>query len=326
MAGPSPSAPPERVDWRRISRDERAREPVFVVGVPRSGTTALRNTLERHPRFAPRGRETAETRVFARPERIVRILEGEGEPLLEFFQGDRAEAAALAEEVGRVRPSWRERVSRDPFVRAGHPHRVRLFFHHARRARGVARMLEKTPAHALHLREIFATYPRARVVACVRHPVDVYSSYRKRLSKVRERRRYREALDWLESDPASFAEVYRRCVAAILAARDAVPRQVLVVDYDALTSDPGSVLRRICAFLEVPFEPGPLLEDVEVRRDEHGSPRLRARIAPNEKDWRSFLSEEEAARVESLLADTMSVLGYARYSSSPGSDAGGAFG
>lgn len=295
---------------------------MFVVGVPRSGTTALRNTLERHPRFAPRHRGTAETRVFAKPERILRILEPEGAALLEFFLEDREAAAAMLELARRVRPSLASRFSRDPFVRAGHPHRIRVFFHAARAARGVARMLEKTPVHALHLREVFTTYPAARVLACVRHPVDVYSSYRKRLAKVRERDRYRDALDWLEQDPDAFAASYRDCVDAILAAQATAPGRLQLVDYDTLTARPERELRRICAFLEEPFEAGPLLEDVEVRRDEHGSPRLRARLAPNEKDWRSFLSEADAARVEARLGPTMASLGYSPYSEMPGSDCG----
>lgn len=303
-----------RGDGRRTSLAERERSPVFVVGVPRSGTTALRNTLERHPRFAPRTRGTAETRVFARPERIERILEPEGAPLLEFYLDDRSEARVLLASLAQLRVPWHERLSFDPFVRAGHPHRIRLFFHHARAARGVARLLEKTPAHALHLREVFCTYPRARVVACVRHPVDVYSSYRKRLSRVRERDRYRDGLEWLDAPPADFARSWRACVDAILGARERRPTQVRVIDYDALTRDPEAELRALCAFVDEPFEAGPLLEDVEVRRDEHGSPRLRARLAPNEKDWRAFLSEADAAAVERSLAEAMSRLGYPRYS------------
>jgi len=288
---------------------------VFVVGVPRSGTTALRNTLERHSSFAPRQRGSAETRVFERPVRILHVLEPEGAPLLEFLLDDREAAAEMLEQARAVRPSFLARLSPDAFLRAGHDHLVRVYLHHARRARGVQRLLEKTPAHALHLREIRLTYPEARVLACVRHPVDVYSSYRKRLSRALERDRYREGLDWLEADPAEFTRSYRESVDAILAALSAEPERVHLVAYEALTADPEAELARICAFLHEPFERGPLLEDVEVRRDEHGSPRLRSRIAPNEKDWRAFLPEDEAAAVENALAGAMERLGYRRYSS-----------
>ncbi len=299
--------------WRACSRDESTTRPVFAVGVARSGTTALRNTLERHPRFAPRERGTAETRVFARPERIARILEPEGSALLEFFQGDRQAAAALRDQVAAVRPTWADRLSRSAFRRAGHAHRVRLFFAHARAARGVERMLEKTPAHLFHLAEIEIAYPHSQVIGCVRHPVDVYSSYRKRLTRLEERDRDRSGLEWLEAGPRPFAEEYATAVECLLEAARRAPARVRWITYEALTGDPATQLRELCEFLGEPFASGPLLDDVEVRRDEHGSPRLRARLAPNEKDWKAFLSEAEAREVEDALAPSMQRLGYPRY-------------
>ncbi len=300
--------------WRAASRRERREAPVFVVGVARSGTTALRNTLERHPRFRPREPRTAETRVFERPRRVLQILEPAGEPLLEFFLGDRDGAARMLAAAREVpHGGLGRRLARSAWRRARHDDLVRVFFHHARRVRGVERLVEKTPTHALHLEALRATYPRARVIACVRHPVDVYSSYRKRLARVRERDKYTDRLQWLEADAVEFARSWAECVDAIRGESERRPDGLHWVRYEDLTADPETELQAICRFVDEPFEAGPLLEEVEVRRDAHGSPRLRARIAPNEKRWDEFLDEESARVVEERLGSAMQRLGYERY-------------
>ena len=51
------------------------------------------------------------------------------------------------------------------------------------KARGVNRILEKTPAAIYHLPEINATFPCAKKLFIHRHPIDVFTSYRRRLKK-----------------------------------------------------------------------------------------------------------------------------------------------
>lgn len=247
------------------------------------------------------GRGSVETRVFVKPRRVLRVLEERGRPLFEFMLEDRACAERMLAAASAVP---KREVDRDL-------HLARLFFAFAREARGVDRVVEKTPAHAHHLAEIRAAFPEARVIACVRHPVEVYSSVRKRLARVAERGRDRPGLAWLRATPAEFCQRYAERSALLVEASGRAADPALLVRYEDLTADPASALTRVCDFVGEPFEEGPLLGDVAERRDPHGSPRLRARIAANRKSWREFLDAETAREIEERLALAMEKLGYA---------------
>ncbi|MBI4881645.1 MAG: sulfotransferase, partial [Planctomycetes bacterium] len=176
-------------------------------------------------------------------------------------------------------------------------------------ARGVSRVLEKTPAHLERLPALQATFPHARVILCVRHPVEVLSSHRKRLLKEERKGHEQEAL-WLRASTEEFCVSYAEQVAlAALAARER-PDAVALVRYEDLTAAPGPALERLCSFLAEPFDQKALLDDVAERRDKFGSPGPGGRIVPNEKEWREFLEEEEARRIEARLAAVMETLSY----------------
>lgn len=322
----------EPSDWKQISA-QLAREPaVFLVGVPRSGTTALRNTLERLEAFRPRSRPSPETRIFMRPDRIARILAEDEGPLLRFMLGDRDEAARLLENIAAFsashRPSLGARaigllgpLGRTDALRVarwqldGQQHLVRLFFHHARRARQTRRIFEKSPPHVTRLAEMRATFPAMQVLICLRHPIDVYSSYRKRLRKNESRGRPERETRWLRIAPDAFAREYRDLVACADRFRNQHPEQAQLIRYEDLTADPEQELRSISAFLGEPFDAGALIHDREEGRDRHGSPKLQGRIQASEKDWREWLEEDEARLIEDQLAETMAALEYTAHTS-----------
>ena len=139
------------MDWRRISPAMAGEEPVFVVGVYRSGTSALRTTLHRVPAFHAPDARSPETRVFRHPDRIERIFERPQRRMLRYLRGDEIVAQELVHTLGEVRPAfaplrrWLHDRSRDRARRwrlLGHHHRLRVYFHYAQHARGSARILE----------------------------------------------------------------------------------------------------------------------------------------------------------------------------------------
>ena len=76
---------------------------VFVAGCNRSGTTALRHTLDQHPAFRVQREMCAgggarvrspETGVFADPERVFAIRDPRGRRLLRYLLGDEGAAEA----------------------------------------------------------------------------------------------------------------------------------------------------------------------------------------------------------------------------------------
>jgi hypothetical protein len=306
-----------------------AREsPVFVVGLPRSGTSVLRTTLSGLPAFAFRGSRLPETRVFREPERIAQVLEPRGRRLFTFLVQDRDAAermlASLRARPPRTalrRPGARAlgALPQSPVARrlawrlAGRHHDVRIFFHYGCEARGARRILEKTPQHVFFLPELFATFPHARVLLCIRHPVDAYASLRRRLERDRAAGRPAKRLRWMEVGVTEYAEAYARTAAIIARALRRRPRQCLRVRYEDLTRDPSAALREICDRAGEPFDPERLLSGRQVLRDPAGSFEKGSRIAGNQSSWRGVLDPDRARRLEDALDAPLRRLGYARY-------------
>lgn len=78
---------------------------------------------------------------------------------------------------------------------------IRMFFYYASQARGMKRTLEKAPANIYYLPEIKATFPRAKLLFIYRHPVDVFSSYKRRLKVSNEIGIDQSQLVWLKISP-----------------------------------------------------------------------------------------------------------------------------
>jgi tetratricopeptide (TPR) repeat protein len=116
--------------------------PVFIVGMPRSGTTLVEQILSSHPGVFGAGELRDVSKIAAR---LQEALAPAGYPAC-VERLDRDTARALAEE-------------------------------HLRRldelGGSAARVIDKMPENYLHLGLIAALFPRARVVHCRRDPVDV---------------------------------------------------------------------------------------------------------------------------------------------------------
>jgi hypothetical protein len=123
---------------------------------------------------------------------------------------------------------------------------------------GKPTVVEKTPNNVFMPGRIMECWPDARFIFLLRHPAAIARS--------------REALRQDATDDANLATVRRYC-AALERARQAYSGHT--VRYEELTADPDDALRRVCAFLEVPYEPAML------RYGEHDHGRYRSGLG----DW-----------------------------------------
>lgn len=185
-----------------------AADPVFIVGEARSGTSILYRTLQKHSTFAPKKQSLVETEVFAHLPRAFLFNRTYPEAWIRFFLEDRAEwdlflrsirlsrvaTAALAPVNYLRRDRWRWL-----FYAGMGPAVLRRFVFHATRARGCRRLVEKTPTNVQHLEELTAAFPHGRLLYVHRHPVDVFSSYRRRAA-------VDPAGDWANLDVRTYAE------------------------------------------------------------------------------------------------------------------------
>jgi hypothetical protein len=301
--------------------------PVFIFGVPRSGTTLLYRTLLRHSSFLPR--HPAPESFFV--ESKVFQFAGDHNPFLKLFMGgDEQEYATflketrLARTINRCYRSYPFRVwmeKRSQVTRArwwrwlGQDELIRCFFHHVRAAQKCNRVLEKTPIHYKFLPEITETFPEARFVWIHRHPVDVYASYRRRGQDERDQKLTpTEGKRWLSVTPEDFAERYREGVHAMRDHALPHPEAHHVLSYENLVSEPERVFQALCDFLEIPFEAA-CIQGGDAHIADKRDPFLSQPIRAKTKDWSRFLSGDEAARLQNDLAGELSDLGYAHYTS-----------
>ena len=123
----------------------RQRQPVFVVGFPRSGTTLLEQMLDAHPDF-----RSMDERAFIHD--LIEAMEMTGQ----HYPGDLANLTAS--EADQLRAVYFRRVAQVvPDL-------------------GTRRLVDKNPLNMLCLPMIMRLFPQARIILCLRHPCDVLLS------------------------------------------------------------------------------------------------------------------------------------------------------
>lgn len=209
--------------------------PIFIVGLPRSGTTLLAAMLARHPAIdcGP------ETFFFARlPPDLTRLVDPARWPAeaVDYLCSLRLRETPVHELFGRSRRAMEDDLTARPPSLA-----AMLETLTAARAStaGKSRWAEKTPRHLGRLDLIRATFPDAAVVRLVRDPRDTALS----LSRVP-----------FASDSV-LVNLHSVCRAD--AAADPQVRHdpwLLTVRYEDLVTDPEPVLRAVCDFVAERFD------------------------------------------------------------------------
>lgn len=188
--------------------------PVFIVGMPRSGTTLVEQILSTSDEVAACG-EVLDI------DRIARQLEAQSTP-------DSPWPSRLLALGGREL-----RALGDGYLER------RL----ARRPQAL-RTTDKLPANFLWLGLIGRIFPRARIIHCRRDPLDVcLSCYTIDFSM-------RPAFAYDLEDLGFFHRLYRRLMAHW---QSVLPLRILDVDYEQLVADPEPAARRIVEFCGLPW-------------------------------------------------------------------------
>jgi hypothetical protein len=171
----SDNAHPHSQSEGRASRQENL-TPIFVVGLPRSGTTLLATILNRHPRIAcgPETRffeQLSDERIASAcaasdwpitATRLIESLELVGQPVHGLFGRSLADIAKTLSTGPRTPQALIESLTQ-------------VFAHN----QGKPRWAEKTPNHLKYLERIRRLYPSAPIVRIIRDPRDAASSLTK---------------------------------------------------------------------------------------------------------------------------------------------------
>ena len=287
--------------------------PTMIVGHPRSGSSLLYRTLQKHSSFAGRQVELSESGIFIYSEEPSALVANPPPEILGYMLFNEEEherfllrvRALRGHKVGMSKMHrWVSRRSPRLWAASGGHLVVRCFYHHAQRARGCRRLIDKPNSLRLAGR-VTRAFPQAKLLYIHRHPVDVYSSYIRRAQIA--------PAEWLEVSRDTFCKEYIRSTleAVRIAARNA---RLLLVRYEDFVRAPSDEFQRICQFLGEPYEPGALVESTpDLNRyaiDRH----LFGKITVETKNWRDYLSLEEAAQIEKRLRSVMHTLHYDPYS------------
>ncbi|MBL3610317.1 sulfotransferase family protein [Rhodovulum sulfidophilum] len=206
------------------------KQPVFVVGHPRSGTTLLATVLGRHSLLAM----PPETQYLIEQAPLDGHRLG-AEDLDAILANPRIADLGLDRDAVQAAFGATDRSFGAAFA-------VLLDIY--RRQCGKPRAGEKSPMHLVHAERLLEWFPDARILCIERNGADVIASLMRMPWSHRIIRRH--GYDWLQS--------LRRGRA--LEARH--PAQAMRVRYERLTAAPEAEIRRICAFCGLPFEPSML--------------------------------------------------------------------
>lgn len=272
-----------------------SRGPVFVVGCSRSGTTLLQQMLNAHSRLAI-APETHFVRLYWRRAGEYGDLSDAG--AFDRLLGDVAASDEFAE-LGVDRASFLSGAKR---IERSYPAVLRLLLELFARAKGAEVMGEKTPAHVQHMTRLLDAFPDARFVNVVRDPRAVVNS------------RLRQS--WTHNTAADNARFW---VEAVQAARRQAPKlggRLTTVRYEDLVARPEAVLRSLCSFLGMDFEPAMLeywrynTRLVNVAREPWKAGAVQPLQPELAERWRTELAADQISAVEAVAWPLMRRYGY----------------
>jgi tetratricopeptide (TPR) repeat protein len=181
--------------------------PVFVLGLPRSGTTLLEQILASHPQVHGAG----ELKLMREAFESVPSLTGAG--------------GSGVDGIGRL--------GAESIRALAQSHLSKL----AALGPGKARVVDKMPDNYLYLGLIFTMYPKARVIHSRRDLRDTaFSSWQTHFSQLR----WACDQDWIAHRYAQYVRVMEHW-------RKVLPGRFIEVDYEETVADLQSVARRIIA-------------------------------------------------------------------------------
>jgi tetratricopeptide (TPR) repeat protein len=192
------------------------RLPLFIVGMPRSGTTLLASILSQHPAIASAGE------LATLPDLIAELLDP-AEPGVPYPSSARAPAPGVTR---RLATEYERRLRRDT-------------------RSNTARVIDKNPLNFTHLGLIARVFPQAVVLHCTRHPLDTgLSNYFQRFSP-----------DLSYSfDLANIGHFYGEYARLMAHWRQVLPLKMLEISYEDMVLHTETVIRRALEFLGLDWD------------------------------------------------------------------------
>lgn len=271
--------------------------PIFVVGVPRSGTTLLAAMLAAHSRLScgPESGFFDHLKNYAVPS--LCDPRTWPRPAIDYLYSIKTLEQSVPENYGLSREQLELYLrARPPSV----PAILEALTEQFRGRVGKQRWVEKTPSHCVHVEAIRRYFPAAPILRIVRDPRDVALSLRKQT--------------W---GPQTLVEsVWRwRAFEAVSGPFFQSDRAARTVRYEDLVLAPEAEMREICSVIGERFEPGMLDTSQSIRqvnrineewKTKAGTPPDPSRV----EAWKRVLTDGENRVFEALLGNHLLRYGY----------------
>jgi len=192
-------------------------EPIFIVGMPRSGTTLVERILSSHPHVYAAGE------LMEFPVQLSRLAPAGGQ--------------------GRLDAAWAAQSQRYDWTRLG------LLYVDGTRPQTAMkpRFIDKLPYNFMYLGLIAKALPKARIICLRRHPLDTC------LGNFRETFAENSAFHGYSFDLLDIGRFYIQFDRLMSHWNSALPGRILEVDYEALVADPEAVTRQLLAHCNLPW-------------------------------------------------------------------------
>ena len=285
----------------------------FVVGVNRSGTTLLRMMLDSHPELTI----PPETHFIPLLFKTMKERRKEGNRMTATEVSDFLAEHRRWGDFGLDKAALRERLESEGKLRTRSV--LRAFYELYAESQGKTRYGDKTPGYVKQMGIVQRSLPEVRFIHLIRDGRDVALS--------REGRMTAEDLS-----VERHAKIWKRRIGRARRQQNRV-KHYLEVRYEDLIADPESVLREVCEFIELPYDPamltyhersGQRLQEIarDLNDEDGGAHRpaqervkahLLVREAPRSDRvgrWRTLMDPADVARFEAVAGDLLGELGY----------------
>lgn len=243
--------------------------PFFVLGCVRSGTTMLRDVLRLHPNLAC----PEETHFF-------RWGDPFGTDGLSRTLSNNAVLKKHRELDGITEEEFRDMLHQAQS--RGDLYQRYMSLYMQRKKPGAQRWFDKTPQNVYGAMLAATTIQKSRFVHIVRNPLNVVASLRiGRIVKV--------------DNLVGAANYWNEAVAILRGLKRAYPGRLCEIRYEDFVADPAPQLRRLCSFLNEPYEDG-WFSSYTPRQSDHTE--------------EGVLSPDEVRRIEELCRSGMRRYGY----------------
>lgn len=255
----------QNISLQQIDEWASSVNPVFIVGMARSGTTMVYNAYRNNSSFMVPcdSSQSPETFLFSSLEDKLPIsfnsmmsqyLGGDTniDKFITIFENIVSKEKVHLEREGSVINAISD--SQEYLTKWQKKILAKTFFYTASMLIDGKRVIEKTPSHSIHIDDIFSIFPNAKVIHCHRDMVSVMGSIRQRLNKEKELGHSPDQYDWLNKSVEVYVKQYNDAQQAFINASERYNGKIIFTSYEKIVDSPSYELTRLCNFVNTEFD------------------------------------------------------------------------